>query len=283
MEKKFITKFGLRELAEDKRDFKLSGIMKLPPLEELPAEFELEPLEIKDQLDTDYCTQMACCGASELQEGMKLSPEWCFAVSKKMSYDPEEYGQDLRMAMKVHTKYGAIEKKETPYSLEKGDEDNKMRYISNWPPNLFEKAKKHQKKSFVRIDGQYDFFDDIRAFIWAFRKEKRAAVLGVNWAWPLDMKIMETSFAPAGGHAIYCSGWKQIKGETYLVIINSYGKEAGDQGKHYFPRSIINQEIKKYGAFAFIDMPPKELKKLLWSPLRRLWEKVKEYFDVIWQ
>jgi len=272
MEKRFIKQFGLRPLKKDSRDFKLSAVLKLPPLEELPDEFELEPLEIKNQLETDYCTQMAACGASELQEGIELSPEWAFAVSKMISGDPEEFGQDLRTAIKVHTKFGVIEKGQAPYSLEAGDEDSKMRYINNWPKELFDKALGHKKQSYFKLDGQYDYFDDIRAFLWMNRAKKQVPVIGVEWNWPLDMKVMETSFAPGGGHALYARGWKQINGEPHLIIQNSYGPEAGDNGKHYFSREIINQFVEKYGAFVFVDKNPEKIKKIVWPLWRQIWE-----------
>ena len=271
-------RFGLKELPKDSRDFKLSAILKLPPLEELPDEFELEPVITYDQKDSDYCSGEATCGASGIQEGVSLSPEWSFAVSKMISGDPEEYGQDLRTAMKVHTKYGAIEKKDAPYSIE-NDEDTKIRYINNWPKELFGKATEHKKLSFFSISGQYDYFDSIRAFLWMKKATKQAVILGLEWSWSLNMKIMENNFAPGSGHAVYCRGFKKIDGKDYLIIQNSYGKEAGDNGKHYFPAEIINKFAEKYGVFAFIDMPPDEAKRKAWSLQRRLWEMIKKYLD----
>ncbi len=271
-------RFGLKELPPDNRDFKLSAILKLPPLEELPENFELEPVSVYDQLESDYCSAESTCGASSIQEGVELSPEWSFAVSKMISGDPEEYGQDLRTAMKVHTKYGAIEISEAPYSV-KSDEDTKIRYINNWPQELFEKAQKHKKLSFIQIDGPYSHFDNIRAFIWAFRAQKRACIMGVEWSWPMNMKVIELSFAPGSGHAIYAIGWRNINGKNYLVIQNSYGKETGDNGRHYFPAEIINKFAEKYGKFAFIDMPQNEIKKKIWPLWMRIFEAIKKYFN----
>jgi len=271
--------FGLKKLPPDNRDFKLSAILKLPPLEELPEEFELEPIIIYDQLSSDYCTAEATCGARGIQEGIVLSPEWSFAVSKMISGDPEEPGQDLRTAMKVHTKYGAIEKSEAPYSIQ-DTEDSVIRYISNWPKGLFEKAKKHQAQSFFKLGGQYDHFDDIRAYLWMKKALKQAITLGTEWSWPIEMKIMETFEENGAGHAIYARGWKKIDGKTYLIIQNSYGKEAGDNGSHYFSREVINKFADKYGDFVLVDMPPEQAKKLVWSKCQRLIEAIKKLFVI---
>jgi hypothetical protein len=270
---------NLKVLPKDNRDFKLSAILKLPPLEELPEEFELKPLVVHSQLNSDYCTQEASCGVSELQEEVELSPEWCFAVSKMISGDPEDFGQDLRTAVSVHTKYGAIEKSEAPYSIQ-DTEDEIIRYINNWPKELFEKALKHRKKSYFKVDGQYDAFDDIRAYIWKFKGESRACVLGLEWSWPLEQEIMDKVEEYGGGHAVYCRGWKKINGITYLIIQNSYDKEAGNNGSHCFSREIINKFAEKYGVFTFVDMPEEEAKQVAWSKCRRVLETIKKFFGI---
>lgn len=279
---KYIKQFGLKILPKDNRDFRLSKITTLPALNELPEEFVLKPLTSKNQFNSDYCTAFATCGASEIQEGVELSPEWSFAVSKMISGDPEEFGQDLRTACKVHTQFGAVEAKIAPYSLVRGDSDEKMRYISNWPENLFDEAIKHKKQSFVKIDGQYDHFDNLRAFLWLFRDKKQAGVLGVEFGWPLSQIIMQTcSFG--GGHAIYEIGWAKKNNQTYLVIQNSYSGEAGEKNRHYFSREVINDCVNKYGAFCFVDMPPGEIKRASWSFWQKLWSAITNYFGEIFK
>ena len=261
---------GLRELPKDPRDFQLGTIFSLPKLEELPEEFELEPLGIKNQNDTDFCTAMATCGMSELQEEAELEPAYSFALGKMISGDPEEWGQDLRKAMQAHIKYGAIRKKDSPFSLENKDSDF-LRRIENWPADLLEKAKPYKKQSFFSVSGPYDAFDNIRAAIWKFKDLKRAVGIGVEWSWDLREPIIPNLERSGSGHMIYVIGWKRLNGETKLVIQNSYGEEAGDNGKHYFPREIINNAVGRYGSMMFVDLPKEQAKFLVENGLSSFW------------
>ena len=187
-----IKKFGLKKLPKDRRDFKLSAIIQLPKLEELPEEFELPVKYIKNQLDSDYCTGMATCGISELQEGVELSPEWAFAISKMISGDPDSWGLGVIDGLKAITKYGYVTKEETKDITFKKFGDH--RYIENWPKELFEKAAKRKKSSYFQITGPYDHTDNIRASIYLFKDKKQLASLGVVWGWSPYDKIMEEVF-----------------------------------------------------------------------------------------
>lgn len=269
-------KFGLRPTKQDNRDFKLSSIVRLPKLDELPEEFILKPLSIKYQGSSDFCTSMATCGVSELQEGVELSPEWSFAVSKMISGDLNGWGQDLRSAMKAHTRYGAINQAITSLTLEELDH-SVLRDIKSYPDYLFSKATKHRKKSYVSVDGQYDPFDNIRASIWKFREEKRAVITGLLWKWDMKEPIITNVVNDSGeGHCIWICGWKKVNGQPMLVLVNSYGKWSGDNGLFYVPRAVVNHAVRKFGSYTFIDMTPEELQKLNWSRIQIILGKLKE-------
>ena len=241
-------KFGLRKLSKDERDFKLGNVFDLPKLEELPDEFILGEPIIHNQGDTDYCSAYATCGMSEFQEEVELYPPYSFALSKEISGDADEWGQDLRTALKSHTNYGAIEK---------GLTDINGRKLSDYP-DLLSEAQKHLKKSFFNVSGGYDHFDIIRASMWHFRAKKQGVALGVLWSWDLSEKQLTGTVEAGFGHALYCIGWKG----DYLIVVNSYGKEAGENGRHYLHRDTVNHFVKQYGAFMMVDMPKEEAKEL---------------------
>lgn len=254
----------LHPLPKDERDIKLGLVVRLPELSELPDNFEHDPLDIKDQINSDFCVGFSTCGASQLQEDDILVPEYQFALIKElMGGDVDSFGADLRVGMKSHQKIGALSEKYRPqgYTLtEKGSEF--LRRIENWAPELKEKAIEHKKKAYVDVTGQYDYFDDIRAAIWLFKEEKRVPVFGVRWSWSLQNPYLEKP-NDGEGHAVYACGWRTINGKQYLVIPNSYGTQVGDNGKFYMSREVVNAFVSIFGAFMFIDYTPDELRKII--------------------
>ena len=271
-------KFGLRPLVEDKRDFELGRFMKLPDLSELPETFELEGSIIKNQGGTDFCSSYASTGMSELQEGVELNPDYSFAISKKISGNPESWGQNMRDAMKAHAEFGALE--QIDYDTELSNDDK--RYINKYPHKYYELAEKHLKKSYVKPKGQYDAYDNIRASIWHFRAQRQAVAIGVVFSWSLNQYILSGTQDSGFGHMMYVNGWDS----DGLIITNSYGINTGKDGKHRMTRETINHFVSRYGAFMLIDMPPREVKDQIeradwfraswWTKLvilfKRLWE-----------
>lgn len=245
---------GLRPLPHDDRDFKVGQIMTLPKLEELPKEFELPTLGVKNQYNSDFCSAFASTLVSESQEGTILSPEWHFAVSKKISNDVKEWGQDLRTACEVSVKYGDINQKDAPFTLDNKEADF-LRDINNWP-DLFNLAIRQKKKSYIKVKGPYDDFDDIRATLY---KLKTPIMIGLTWSWGLNHYELKGTKDDGFGHAITVIGWND-KG---LILQNSVGVKIGLNGKHVMGREEINHFVSMYGAFTFIDFSPDEIKELM--------------------
>ena len=241
--------FGLRPLPKDDRDFQLGAVFDLPALTDLPDHFQFDTLKIKHQGGSDFCTAYSYCAASELQEGVTLEPSWSFAMTKSIEGDHTTWGADLRIAAKAHTAYGALEEADSPYSLENKDPDF-LRNPECWPVDLMEDAEKHKKKSFFKVEGPYDPFDNIRAAIWKFRESKQAVVLGLVWGWPITQTNMLTPCETGFGHAVAAIGWSG----DYIIIQNSYGTEAGQGGLHYIHRDVINADVKRFGAYMLVDL-----------------------------
>lgn len=248
---------GLRELLPDTRDLKVGSLFSLPSLEELPESFVIGLPTVVNQRDSDFCAAASSCAVRELQEGTPLLYEWVFAVAKMLDGDINGFGTDLRTVCKVHQKYGAPERTDCDLSLENHDA-NFLRRIENWPNDLFEKAIKHQASSYFSVQGQYDGYDNIRATMWKFRNEKCGVLFGVMWGWALSQIVMETP-TQGSGHALAQIGWTP-KG---MYIQNSYGVEAGESGRHYFSREVINSFVDKFGCFMFHDMPVETAKELM--------------------
>lgn len=255
------TKFvgGLKPEAKDPRDLKTGALIDLPKLSELPDSFTFQPVSVKNQYDTDFCSAFATCSVSELQEGVELDPLFSFAASKKLSGDPEAWGQSMSYALKGHCKIGTISQKDAPFDLDNVDPD-KVRDISNFPESLLLKAIEHRKKSYLEITGPYDTFDNVRATIWKFRNEKRAAVMGLFWNWNIYDYVLKGMSDRGYGHLVAIYGWTP----EGLVILNSGGTGAGKAGFHILPREEANYYINTFnGAFMFLDLSPDEVSKMI--------------------
>lgn len=254
---------GLLPLPADDRDFSLGGVFGTIDIDEVPKEdFDVCPnIEIKDQHNTDFCTAFSVCLASEFQENDKLNPYYQYALTKEISGRPiESWGANLRDACSSAVKVGSVTE-EDGLSYPENSRDY-IADIRNWPESLKDKAFFYRKKTYFKVDGPYDFFDNIRAALWQFRNESRAVLLGVLWqgGWTRSEGgvIPEKMGTPKYGHAITAVGQKVIEGKVYLKIANSWGTKVGDNGYFYFPREVINRDFELFGAFMFQDVPKDE-------------------------
>lgn len=253
-----ILKEGLRPTPKDPRDFPLGAIVSMPKLSELPASFSLTTLGVKDQGDSDFCAAFATSMLSEIQEGIELSPEYQFALGKKVSGEVEEWGLDLRSVLKGASKYGSLPQKIAPYSLKDHDTDF-LRRIENWGGALIGLSAPQKKKSFFEITGPYDAYDNIRAAIWKFRNSKQGVLSGVVWGWPLEAAFLEGVSPDGFGHAIGYIGWT----EKGLVLQNSAGLGAGIRGCHIVSRETVNHFVGLYKAYMMVDMDPEDARYYL--------------------
>lgn len=248
--------FGLNILTPDSRDFQLGAIVTLPSIMELPNEYSVkDTTEPYDQKGSDFCAAFASTAVSRFQEGVDMIPEWLFARAKQDSGDDvNSYGLNFRQVAKTVVNYGIPERSLSDYSVANKTVDF-LRRFENWPINLSKNALSHRKGSFFAVTGDSDAFNNIKRALWKFRSEDCAIFLGVLWSWPLSQVIMDRPGTFGSGHAIECLGWTVRNEQEYLIIKNSYGKAAGENGYHYFSREVINTFVPQYGAFLFHDMP----------------------------
>lgn len=249
---------GLLPLPKDDRDFALGAYIDLPDPSTLPEHFVLPTLGVKDQKGTDFCTAFSLCTLSEIQEGVELEPSWSFAMTKDLEGDHTTYGADLRTACKSHVKYGALEAKDSPYSVKNTNPDL-LRNPEFWDVSLMDKAAVHKKKTYFKVGGPYDAFDTIRSSIYHYRDKGQGVALGVVWGWSNEQMFIDEPAEQGGGHAIACIGWDK----EYLVIQNSYGLKAGKHGYVYLSRKVINANVEKFGAFMLTDIPREQVEVVL--------------------
>lgn len=247
---------GLTPLSKDENDFQLGALIKWPKIEDLPMEFLIEPLTIKNQLadgNDDFCGACAGAGKIEPKEEVELFYPFLFAAAKYESgKNPDSFGLNMRDVGKGLTKWGIPEVKDVPDYV-KNLPPEKRRRFENYPESLREKALKHKAKSYFFINGPYDHYDNAKAAEWYFRGKKQHIMFGVIFGWMIsDFRL--DGFPRGFGHAMWRGGW-YIDGAR---AVNSAGKEAGKGGFHSISRETFNKYAERFGLMMITDMPKKE-------------------------
>ena len=256
---------GMRSTPNDKRDFSLTKVFgALDPINVPNQDFFVGNPKIKNQGSSDLCTAFAGTLASEYQEGVILSPEWFFAMIKKMRNEFKSWGADLRSIMKAATKVGFLEQKDAPFTLKDKARDFVANW-KNWSVSLLPLARKHAKKSFFKVDGKNGTFDNIRVALWENRGQRQAVITGCTWR--QSWTYAKGGVIPKGaskkqyGHAFVVDGQKMIKDVPHLRVPNSGGVNIGDGGFFYFPKEVVNRDFR-FKKYILIDMDPVKAKKL---------------------
>lgn len=290
--------FGLQPTPKDPRDFPLGGVFGGIDIKSVPnIDFIVaDPLEIKQQRDVldDGCTGFSLTSTGEAHEGILLDQGFTFALIKKMQGSWKGWGGDLRSGCKVATKIGFIEQGQNPLDFG-GKPRDFIANWNNWPLDvLLPLAQKHRQESYFKIDGPYDTFDNLRAALWQHKDSKNYIYTGSmwrpGWLFAKDGMIPRQPIEGGMGHAFDLVGQAFFKNEPFIVALNSYGKEAGKDGLHFFPREVVNREFT-FGSYMFIDMAKEEVKSILRGkgllvespikindPFENLWEILKRIF-----
>ena len=248
---------GLIPPKKSDRAYSFGAILKYASLSELPESYLIDenPI-IHDQKDTDYCTAFMVVAMRQFQEGVKLSPEFQFAQTKKIMGSWQEWGADPKNASKAAI-LGLLEYAESPFTLEAKGRDFCANW-ENWPETYTELAKKHLTQAYFWIgeSGGMEMFDAIRSALWRFKDEKRAVGVGALWrtSWvskvSKDHPFIPTRYENDGTpHAFTVIGWEN----DFLVLQLSSGTQYGKNGIVYMPREVANKEL--IFSMMFSDIP----------------------------
>ena len=268
----------------DNRDLRpemLGGIWKDT---ELPKKsFRIgEALQVRSQGSDMTCTTRMKMSMLERTEKVPLKDEWDWmktAVLLKKS--PEEInrtGVTLRDAFKTPVKVGALEEQ---YSVMDFNKDGRVECTKpeRYDLSLDHNALIHKQASYFKADNRMgDRFDSILLSLWQNKRYDRTVGAGVYWHWQWsdskDGVVEKISGERGSGHAIEIEGYEKLpSGKEYLVILNSGGKDVGDNGRFYFPRDVIN-ESANLGAKMFVDCTEKQIKRLLNPPWYSRWFRI---------
>lgn len=264
---------ALVPLPLDERDFQHSAVFGAT-LATPPGDFDvLNGSKVKNQFNLDFCAGFSVAEINEDMQGATFCPLYQFAKIKQIQGNYTSWGADLRSACQSATKFGSLPIEKSPFIYDPSSEKTRTRDFlanwSNWSQSSDILAGEFKNGSYFAVDGPGDYFDNIRNTLWQNREEHRGVIIGVmwrgEWTYAPGGVVPEANYVtPSGsGHAIKVCGQKTINGKVYLRIQNSWGEEYGDKGYYYFPRSVINLEVKQFGAFVMKDMDPELVKQYI--------------------
>lgn len=206
--------------------------------------------------------------ALRLSRGDYFDPLYQFSKTKQIRGEFNQYGANVRDVMLSFVKYGALMKSQSPFTYDEGKPTDKDRNFiadwNNWPQTLDALAAQRKAPSFFSVTGQNDTFDNIRSVLWQNKQTglKSGVIFGTYWKADWGTIIPNDGLSPevnaTGAHCVWIRGQKTIGGVIYLVVQNSYGAGAGDNGLFYFPREVINRNVPIFGAFYFSTVPAGE-------------------------
>lgn len=250
-----IPKDSLRPLPKDPRFYGLGYAYPVPKISELPTGewYVADPLEIKDQGDTDMCPAFSSSEVAEDHEGVIMEPGYSFGKIKQIIGRTDGYGATLEQAMQAGCKYGFLPKSQSPFDVARNGRDFCADW-TNWDKvGADDLAAPHKQGSYFLLKGfPYDTFDTIRAAMWQHRDEKSSVEAGSLWynEWFTSDGVIPKQFSEElGAHAYKIFGQKPINGELYLAIQNSYGPKFGNNGIFYMSRDTVNRIMGLYAPF----------------------------------
>jgi hypothetical protein len=255
---------GLIESKRDPRNFQFGAVYKLPKLDEILDEFEVDvPIRIKDQKNTDYCTAYAGTAVSEDQEDIELDEIYQFHKAKQIQGDLHGWGCDLESMVKSLTRFGSIPKMHAKFSVD--TPRTQIVDSESWDLSLDMIATQYRKESYLEVKGPYDKFDNIRATLWKSKAEglQQSIITGAMWCdeWSRAKKgVVTKNYKGTFGHAFKVYGTAIKNGEVMLKCQLSNGTQFGDDGIFYFAREVVNKAFV-YQAFILVDTPKEVIKE----------------------
>ena len=236
---------GLRPLEKDDRDFQFGSLFNIFGYTPLHDEYRIPTLSIKDQKGLSNCSFQSATVQKEIQEGVVLSAQNLTARAYYNNLCAYEGWADLRSAQKCLVAWGIAE--------QKGGENTNLDFGSYVKAgNLSASDADHKSKSYWVIKNVDEYLKAI--------DEGFIVDLGIDWysgynqggGFRSPWIINRISGYYVGGHAIAGIGYRMK--DKVAIIQNSYSGAWGDHGCFYISLGFLDKYIKKFGAYATLDI-----------------------------
>ncbi len=186
----------------------------------------------EDQGMTLRCAAYAGSVNGGYIHGERMSPEWqAEKITQIQGFDIDTGGSDPNCAMRSQIYPNGY-----------------VRDVE-WANADTDHAGDNGNIGYVKVDGPYDIFDDIRsalalAYDPVTKLGASVQVFG-RWykEWTYAGMIPSDYSTFAGYHSYLFVDFTTLNGVPYLIAQNSYGEAAGNGGYHFFPREVVNREF----------------------------------------
>lgn len=239
-------KSGLKYKELDKRNFKTSylgwSFFGYTPKNQRKV---IEPLIIFNQGNLNCCVFCGTISHKIDEEKVELDISDAISYARRKGWTSGDGFANVDTCFKVLKEYGCREGK-NPEIL------SNWSIISNKALNTTE-AEKHKIKSYWEVDSRND--------ILKLLDEGKTLNTGIKWytgfnqsggfssPWYIDKPIGYY----VGGHDIKICGYDlNYNGKKVYIILNSYGKSWGNNGKFYIDMDYFDKN--NYGVFTSLDM-----------------------------
>jgi hypothetical protein len=202
-------------------------------------------LPVQNQGKTNTCvgqTAKICMQDTvDYRDGEELSPMYIYHWAQRMDeWEGEAYeGTSISGACKALVEKGNVFEKTWPNGIDA-------------PPTsiaiLEEEGSRRKLKAYYKVNTQdLKFEDKIKGLL---KNESLLVSFRISdyfYSIPKTGIIDSDDFREAKveqlGHACPITGWKEINGETHWEMQNSWGTGWGDQGRCFFPNSLLKEHM----------------------------------------
>ena len=222
----------------------------------LPDDFSLEyPSKVKNQFLVGSCLAHAIsyCDEMEYYKKNKVFVPYSvgFPYANRNATDNQLKGLVFRQAVDHEVKEGNCYNSDFDYNIEYPDI---LAVFNPIKDELYKKAAVNKDKSYLSL--RTDTFDEIRAFIYKYKKPVKIAISLYDSFYNTgsDGIVPLKSGNYKGGHGVACIGWKKDTSAPLgyrLKFINSYGENWGLNGYGY----IADTVNECYGMLENDDIP----------------------------
>lgn len=219
--------------------------------------------EILNQGGTYSCTTHSTAGAVHQTTGNLLSPRWGYwriKTDSKYLSSTIPLGAYMKDSVSVFTKEGVCDYGLLPNGRFTGSETSYLAVEDT--KEMHESAKRNAGGSYVYATLNRNSIAIFDATIKYMFEQQRPVKMGARWYGEYNKArgngIIPAEF-PGGiwfGHDMIAVAWKEINGEPYIGLIQSWGPNWGDKGMCWMPRNF------SYFFSPIAYVPPEKEKEL---------------------